>query len=55
MAGNAINYSVLGAIGFEAAAELVAQSRCFHLAYGDLESVVARLTALADAPDAAPV
>jgi HprK-related kinase A len=47
IAGNALNYSVLGATGFGIAADIVAQSRCFHIEYGDLEEAVATLTAMA--------
>lgn len=51
LAGNALNYSILGAQGFDMAADVITRSRCFHFAYGDLEEAVASLTALADGRD----
>ena len=49
LAANAINYSVLGEVGFTALAEVVDQSACFDFSYGDLGEGVQILTALADA------
>jgi HprK-related kinase A len=51
LAGNALNYSILGGHGFEVAADVITRCRCFHFAYGDLEEAVAHLTALADGRD----
>lgn len=47
-ADHAFNYSVLGGEGFHALADLVDACACFELCYGDLESAVRRLEALAD-------
>ncbi len=53
-AGHAFNYSVLGSEGFAALAALIDACACFELCYGDLESAVERLEALAKgAPRAA--
>jgi HprK-related kinase A len=49
LAANALNYSTLGAQGFETLGEIVGRSGCFEFAYGDLEEGVRRLTDLADA------
>ena len=48
LAANAINYGVLGDVGFNTLAEVVTQSRCFELAYGDLEDAVRLLTELSE-------
>ena len=48
LAANAINYGVLGELGFNTLAEVVSQSSCFELAYGDLEDAVRVLTELSE-------
>ncbi len=51
LADAAFNYSILGARGFEAAADLVDRCRCLTLQHGDLDETVDRLNALpADLP-----
>jgi HprK-related kinase A len=52
LATNAFNYEVLGEAAFAAVRNLVAESRCFHLVYSDLEHATALLNRLAGADDA---
>lgn len=51
LAGNALNYNILGEAGFALTAEVVSQSMCFQLSYADLESAVGTLTEMADGID----
>jgi HprK-related kinase A len=48
IAGNALNYNILGELGFTLTADVVSQSECFQFSYGNLEAAVAALTMLAD-------
>ena len=48
LAANALNYSTLGARGFETLVDVVDRSRCFEFVYSDLEDGVRRLTSLAE-------
>lgn len=48
MARNAFNLPVLGARGFAALTELVAQCRCYRLEYGNLDAAIAGFAALAE-------
>lgn len=46
---HSFNYNILGARGFESAADLIDASACFELSYGDLEDVTRTLDALVTA------
>jgi len=48
LAANAVNYGVLGELGFNTLAEVVTRSSCFELAYGDLEDAVRVLTEMSE-------
>jgi HprK-related kinase A len=49
LATNALNYSILGELGFDTLVAVVSHSRCFELVYSDLEDGVRLLTEMADA------
>jgi HprK-related kinase A len=46
LADSAFNYSILGARGFETAADLIDQSECFELSYGNLDASLGLLNEL---------
>jgi HprK-related kinase A len=50
LADNAFNYHLHGPGGFEVLAQLIDGCACFSLAYGDLETAVRTLDALAGKP-----
>lgn len=46
VAGNAFNYEVLGAKGFQTVANLIKRCDCYSFSYGDLGEAIAKLDAL---------
>ncbi|WP_018951523.1 HprK-related kinase A [Thioalkalivibrio sp. AKL12] len=46
LVGSSFNYSVVGAAGFEAAADLIEQSACLNLEYADLDATLGLLNGL---------
>lgn len=48
LVGSSFNYSVVGGAGFEAAANLIEQSRCLDLDYADLDASLQLLNGLAE-------